>query len=108
MIPGEKISPYPSHCAGSGGIVINEKNEILLIKEKKGPRSVAWGFPGGRVDLGESMQEAAVREVREETGLICEPRDIFLFREMDRALYGRPDIYFLSLLRPLTNEIKLC
>ncbi|KRF03322.1 NTP pyrophosphohydrolase [Paenibacillus sp. Soil766] len=50
----------------SGGIIYNEKNEVLL--QKRGDRN-AWGFPGGAMELGESAEETAIREIFEETGL---------------------------------------
>jgi ADP-ribose pyrophosphatase YjhB (NUDIX family) len=48
----------------AGGIVWNEKKEVLMIK-----RFGKWEFPKGKVEEGEALREAAVREVREETGL---------------------------------------
>jgi len=50
----------------SGGIVCNEHNEVLL--QKRGD-SDSWGFPGGAMELGESAEESAIREIFEETGL---------------------------------------
>ena len=48
----------------AGGIVSNEKNEILLIY-----RLEKWDFPKGKVEGGEQIPDAAIREVEEETGL---------------------------------------
>jgi 8-oxo-dGTP pyrophosphatase MutT (NUDIX family) len=48
----------------AGGVVENEKGEILLIFRKK-----HWDLPKGKLDEGESIEECAVREVEEETGL---------------------------------------
>jgi len=54
--------------AGSGVIIANNEGEILLQKrEHKG--SEVWSIPGGIMELGESIEEAAIREAKEETGL---------------------------------------
>lgn len=47
------------------GLVINDKNEVLLVKN---PRR-GWEFPGGMVEPGESLQEALLREIFEESGI---------------------------------------
>lgn len=48
----------------AGGLVINEQGELLLMK-----RRGFWDLPKGKVDDGETLEQAAVREVQEETGL---------------------------------------
>jgi len=58
----------PKHILSAAAIVLNEKREILLIK---GPRR-GWEMPGGQVEEGESLKEAAVREVKEESGIDIE------------------------------------
>lgn len=55
----------PKHIISAATIVINEQNEILLIK---GPLR-GWEMPGGQVEEGESLKEAAIRETKEETGI---------------------------------------
>lgn len=55
----------PKHSVSAGVVVLNAKKEILLIK---GPRR-GWEPPGGVVELGESIELAAIREVKEETGI---------------------------------------
>ncbi len=53
----------------AGGCIFNEAGEVLL--QRRGDSS-RWGFPGGAIELGETPEMAAIREVREETGLDVE------------------------------------
>ncbi len=58
----------PKHIVSAATIVMTEQREILLIK---GPRR-GWEMPGGQVEEGESLKEAAIRETKEETGIDIE------------------------------------
>ena len=58
----------PKHIVSAATIVLNEQGEILLIK---GPRR-GWEMPGGQVEEGESLKEAAIRETKEESGIDIE------------------------------------
>ncbi|KGE16814.1 NUDIX hydrolase [Paenibacillus wynnii] len=58
----------PKHIITAGAIVMNDREEILLIK---GPRR-GWEPPGGRVEIGESIRDAAIRETKEESGIDIE------------------------------------
>ncbi len=69
-IPADLRSPLPTV-----DIVIQINNGILLIKRKNPP--LGWALPGGFVDYGESLEHAACREAKEETGL-----DILLLRQL--------------------------
>jgi acetyl-CoA carboxylase carboxyl transferase subunit beta len=51
------------------GAVIVQKGSLLLVERANEPGAGRWAVPGGRVEPGETLAEAAVREVREETGL---------------------------------------
>jgi len=51
-----------------GAIAVDE-NRLLLIRRGHGPGAGLWSFPGGRVEPGETLHEAVVREAFEETGL---------------------------------------
>ena len=50
-------------------VVVNEAGDVLMIRRSDNDN---WAVPGGAIDLGESMVQAAVRETREETGIECE------------------------------------
>jgi 8-oxo-dGTP diphosphatase len=58
----------PKHIVSAATIVLNDKNEILLIR---GPRR-GWEMPGGQVEEGESLKDAAIRETKEESGIDIE------------------------------------
>ncbi|MFC5602315.1 NUDIX hydrolase [Sporosarcina koreensis] len=55
----------PKHFVSAATIVLNDQNEILLIK---GPMR-GWEMPGGIVEEGESLKDAAIRETKEESGI---------------------------------------
>ena len=51
------------------GAIVVDKGAILLVKRDREPARGEWSLPGGRVEMGETLREALVREVREETGI---------------------------------------
>jgi len=51
------------------GAIVMDKGAILLVKRDREPARGQWSLPGGRVELGETLRESLVREVREETGV---------------------------------------
>ncbi|MCA0969236.1 NUDIX hydrolase [Halobacillus litoralis] len=58
----------PKHRLSAAAIVLNDRQELLLIK---GPRR-GWEMPGGQVEEGESLTDAAIRETKEESGVEIE------------------------------------
>lgn len=60
---------------GVGAIII-EGERVLLVKRAHPPLEAQWSIPGGVLEVGELVREAAIREVREETGLIVEPGEL--------------------------------
>jgi 8-oxo-dGTP diphosphatase len=66
---------YPKKPVVGVGAIILDGDQILLEKRKNAPSKGKWTVPGGLVELGESVEQAVVREVEEETGLeVDEPR----------------------------------
>ncbi|WP_141433757.1 NUDIX hydrolase [Bacillus sp. 03113] len=59
------VGHKPLILTGAVAIIMNDQNEVLLQLRTKGK----WGLPGGLMELGESLEETAQRETKEETGL---------------------------------------
>ncbi len=59
-------NPVPAACC----FLTNPNGELLMVQRSIEPRKGMWTLPGGFVELGETTEEAALRELREETGLI--------------------------------------
>ncbi len=64
---------YPERPIAGVAAVIFKGDEILLTRRGNPPGKGLWGLPGGVVELGETVREAVVREVREECGIEVEP-----------------------------------
>ncbi|MEQ9315148.1 MAG: NUDIX hydrolase [Henriciella sp.] len=52
-------------------------NQVLLVRRANPPDAGRWGFPGGKINHGETLFEAATRELEEETGVSAEPLRVF-------------------------------
>ena len=70
---------------GVGAVVIWD-GRVLLIRRGKEPLRGRWLVPGGTVELGETLEQAVVREIREETGIEVVPREVLtVFDRIDRG-----------------------
>lgn len=67
---------YPDRPLVGIGVVVFRADKVLLIRRGKPPRLGQWSLPGGLQELGETVFEAARREVREECGIAIEPKAI--------------------------------
>ncbi|MET4563542.1 NUDIX domain-containing protein [Lysinibacillus parviboronicapiens] len=57
---------------GVGAVILDENNRILLVLRKKSPESGYWSLPGGKVDYMETIENAVIREIKEELGVDIE------------------------------------
>jgi len=67
---------FPEHPLIGVGSIIIEGDRVVLVKRAHPPIQGHWSIPGGVLEVGEMVREAAVREAREETGLIVEPGEL--------------------------------
>jgi 8-oxo-dGTP diphosphatase len=66
-VTGADGPPRPELCVG---IVAVRDDALLMVQRGRGPGQGRWSLPGGRVEPGETMAEAVLRELDEETGLV--------------------------------------
>lgn len=77
---------YPSRPLLAVSVVIWRNERALLVRRARPPLASIWSFPGGVVEIGERLEQAAAREVHEETGLHVE-----IDETIDRAEVIRHD-----------------
>lgn len=80
----KRIGSQPIITVGATILVINEKKEILMQHRSD---TLDWGLPGGSMELGESLEQVASRELKEETGLDAEEFELI-------GVYSGIDYYF--------------
>lgn len=67
---------YPEGPVTGTGVIILDEGRVLIIKRAFEPSKGRWSIPGGVVELGEKVRDAAKREVHEELGLEVEIKDV--------------------------------
>lgn len=73
-------STYPDAPRIAVGAVVFKEGGVLLVQRANPPSQGRWAIPGGSVHLGETLQQAAEREIMEETGVVIRAGDpIFVF-----------------------------
>lgn len=93
---------------GVGGLVINEKNEVLVVSDRYAMIPNSWKLPGGYVEPRENLIDAAIREVDEETGIRTEFRSVVSLRHAHGGTFGCSDLYVVIALKPLNLDFKRC
>ena len=65
----ENPRAYPDRPYVGVGVVIFRGDQVLLAQRVKSPQELSWSIPGGAQEINETVRDAGLREVREETGL---------------------------------------
>lgn len=89
---GEGVPGYVTPKVAVGAVVGNQDGQILLVKR---PDSGIWLYPTGWADVGYSAAEVAVKEVAEETGILCRPRQLIAVLDGQRLGFTRFAMYML-------------
>ncbi len=99
------IPTASNHTLGVGVVVFNNKNEVLLVKEKYS--NIGFKLPGGHIDDGELITSAAIREVKEETGIDIEFQSIVSLGHFFPHQFNKSNLYILCIAKALSSEINI-
>ena len=97
----QKLTPgaggaYPDQARVAVGAIVFKDNRVLLVRRGKPPAEDQWAIPGGRVEIGETLQEAAEREILEETGIVIRAlAPVYTFDVIDRDVRGRIRFHYV-------------
>jgi len=102
---------YPSRPYLAVSAAVFRDGRVLIVRRAQPPAHGLYTLPGGGVELGETLEQAVMREVREETGLDIEPVALAGYRQMiARDAAGRIERHFVILpfaARWLAGEVSL-
>ena len=80
---------YPDEPRVAVGAIVFKDNQVLLVRRGKPPAQDLWAIPGGSVEICETLQRAAEREIFEETGItIAALEPVFSFDYIERDEFG--------------------
>ena len=87
---------YPERPLVGVGALIIKGDRILLVQRAGQPLKGYWSIPGGLVDVGEKLNDAIIREVKEETGLDVKPLKVIeIFERILRDTKGAPEYHYV-------------
>jgi 8-oxo-dGTP pyrophosphatase MutT (NUDIX family) len=89
----------------AGGVVVRDRDGVREVVVVHRPKYDDWTLPKGKAEAGESYEDCALREVEEETGLVCE-----LVEELESSTYvdssGRQKLVRYWLMRPVSGRLR--
>jgi 8-oxo-dGTP diphosphatase len=98
MSATDSTRTYPTRPYLAVSAAIFRDGRVLIVRRARPPAHGLCTLPGGGVELGETLEQAVIREVREETGLAIAPLELVGFREaIARDASGRVERHFVIL-----------
>jgi len=95
-VPSTLASIYPDRPRAAAGAIVFKENHVLLVLRGQPPAEKMWAVPGGSVELGETLQQAAEREVYEETGIVIQAGEpVFTFDSIVRDDSGQIQFHYV-------------
>ncbi len=92
----EHKNAYPTNPRVAVGAVVFKDERVLLIRRGQPPAENLWAIPGGGVKIGETLQEAAEREILEETGIQIQAAEpIYTFDVIERDAAGKVRFHYV-------------
>ena len=86
-----------------GGVILSGR-KVLLVQRSKPPNKGSWAIPGGKVEYGETLKEALIREMKEELNIEVQPKDLIGVVEIIKEGFHYVILDFLCEVK--SGEIK--
>jgi len=104
---GAYIPVPPTHTIGVGAVVINEKNELLMVRDRIHTSHSIYKLPGGMLEHAQSLEEGVVREVWEETGIKAKFIKMVSLLNSHPFTFNKSNMYIVFQLEALSSEINI-
>jgi len=92
----QQKNDYPGNPRVAVGAVVFKDERVLLVRRGQPPSEDLWAIPGGSVEIGETLQEAAEREILEETGITVRAGEpVYTFDVIDRDSAGKIRFHYV-------------
>jgi len=97
----------PTHTIGVGAVVINAKNELLMVRDRIHTSHSLYKLPGGMLEDAQSLEEGVIREVWEETGIKAKLIKMVSVLNSHPFTFNKSNMYIVFQLEALSSEINV-
>ncbi|CAA6802123.1 MAG: MutT domain protein-like [uncultured Sulfurovum sp.] len=101
------IPVAPTHTIGVGAVVINDKNELLMVRDRIHTSRSLYKLPGGMLEPSQSLEEGVVREVWEETGIKAKLVKMVSILNSHPFTFNKSNMYIVFQLEAESFEIDV-